>query len=152
MQWVQSPVLMAWSHVGSRATWQRQCWIELCWPQLTPPSCPCCWSFPDRNCIASQAVQLQTLLHSCPTPPEQKGEKAEEVGAAMLCEQAAGEMLCQELGVEPLLSITTCMTTSASHPHLGPAWPWQGQRAESARPSPSMVMMGGHAAPQKHWR
>lgn len=75
VQWVQSPVLMAWSHVGSRATWQRQCWIELCWPQLTPPSCPCCWSFPDRNCIASQAVQLQTLLHSCPTPPQSQNKK-----------------------------------------------------------------------------
>lgn len=141
------------AHVGSEATWQRQCWIELCQHTKPIPSS----AFHQQPSLLmvlprqkGQAMQFQTLLHLCPTQlcTTRTKKRKSRWKQPQLCEQAARDVLCQEVGVEPLLTIPTCMTTSVSHPHLGHG---QGRMAASAGPAPAMVMKGGHVSPRKHW-
>lgn len=129
------------AHVGSRATWQRRCWTELCWhtkPIPSSPLPPVAAAGPSQTEVPSNA-EFQTLLHLCPTQLHTTRTKKRKGGWEQpgLCEQAAGEVLCEDMGVEPLLIITTCMTTSGSHPHLGSLGRGQGRRAESAGPRAS---------------
>lgn len=110
------------AHAGSEAPWQRQCWIELCRHTKPIPSSslhrvPA--AGPSQREGPSNAVSNPAALVSQPAPHNQNKKRKSGWEQPGLCEKAAGEVLCQEVGVEPLLTVTPCTTPSVSLPHLG---------------------------------
>lgn len=126
------------AHVGSGATWQKWCWIELCRhtkPMHSSALHRVSAAGPSQREVPSNAISNPAALVSHPTQlhttrTKKRKSRWEQPG---LCEQAAGEVLCQEVGVEPLLTVTPCTTPSVSHPYLGLVCPWPGQECRECQ-------------------